>query len=817
MRKNRALLLLLPALLALLALVLVGCKDFSFYGVLGDRIDDTPVQIAPSAASVAVGATLDFTATGGKPPYSYLVASGPGSFSDADTFFASAAGTVQVQVTDSKGRTSIAMVSVTSTGSPLAISPTDVSMGPGGHLQFVASGGAGSPPAYFFTLAASSESGATLSAGGDYLAGPNLGQDTIELTDGVDTVTAQVDVTAALTHVEYELSSSSIPATGTGGDDFTYFFTIQNTGTANGTKQVYWWLYLSDDGLLNSGDTLLGSGSTGFLASLASAPITSQTGTWPRSNGSKTLFVMIAAEDDLTVYTSGGLPVLLSPPAINYRLSGLTPGSTRTAGGALSGTFDLANSGTSDGKQPVNWTIYVSTNSSWDATDPVADAGSVAALDALSTLTGGIAFDGTWPPAPGDYYLIVRVFASDEPSPANTDGNELISPVTTDVPNYDVPMVSHLSGTTTGAMFTGSFTLRNTGTVAGGADVAWTVYASKDNNSLEIGTDVLVDAGTYSLPRLGPFPAQTDIGIQGTWPDVEGSYYLIVVVAAADEIDFSNNAGTTVDPPVSVTRPRVNYSVSSFSYSGTAPFAPATPATGSFRYSNASLMDNGTQWVNWTIYASLDGTIDASDIVVASGSLPPLSSGQTSGLIPFNGLWPLVYGNYSLILQAGSSWEFEVNPADNRILLAATTVGIYNAIVQEGNCLTLTPFTDLPGVVLKPGMSLKVVSAGFPDTHLDHLFRLNTGTANSLTVTWILGPPPPAPTPVELGIYIYYDQSPLTPLGKLDGGYYLNSPITELSMNFPFELADQNSLRWIDLYNPKTKVIGRYELFITAN
>ena len=133
MRTNRALLLLLPALLVLLALILAGCKDFSFYGVLGDRIDDTPLQIAPAAASVAVGATLDFTATGGKPPYIFLVAAGPGSFSDADTFLASAAGTVQVQVTDSKGRTSIATVSVTSTGSPLAISPTDVSMGPGGQ------------------------------------------------------------------------------------------------------------------------------------------------------------------------------------------------------------------------------------------------------------------------------------------------------------------------------------------------------------------------------------------------------------------------------------------------------------------------------------------------------------------------------------------------------------------------------------------------------------------------------------------------------------------------------------------------------------
>jgi hypothetical protein len=66
MKKNRTLLLLLPAFLVLLALVLAGCKDFSFYGVLGDRIDDTPLQIAPAAASVAeVSGLLSFSATGG--------------------------------------------------------------------------------------------------------------------------------------------------------------------------------------------------------------------------------------------------------------------------------------------------------------------------------------------------------------------------------------------------------------------------------------------------------------------------------------------------------------------------------------------------------------------------------------------------------------------------------------------------------------------------------------------------------------------------------------------------------------------------------
>jgi hypothetical protein len=108
MKTNRTL-LLFPAFLVLLALALAGCKDFSFYGVLGDRIDDTPLQIAPAAASVAeVSGLLSFSASGGVPPYSYSVIPGTGTGSivaATGAFTAGTVGSVTVRVTDSKGRT----------------------------------------------------------------------------------------------------------------------------------------------------------------------------------------------------------------------------------------------------------------------------------------------------------------------------------------------------------------------------------------------------------------------------------------------------------------------------------------------------------------------------------------------------------------------------------------------------------------------------------------------------------------------------------------------------------------------------------------
>jgi hypothetical protein len=925
MKTNRALLLLLPTMLVLLALILAGCKDFSFYGVLGDRIDDTPLQIAPSAVILATGATLDFTATGGLPPYSYSVLSGPGSFS-ANTFTASAAGAVIARVTDTKGRTSDAAVTVNPSGAALAISPTSVSMGPGGTLTFVASGGSGTPPVYTFTLS-SSGSGALPISSGDYTAGPNIGTDTIELSDGVSIpVIATVNVTAAVTNVEYDLNGTSIPTTGIGGSDFTYSFTIRNSGTADGTQPVTWWLYLSDNATLGSGDTLLGSGGIGFLASYASVPITTQTGTWPRSSGSKTLFVMIAADDDLTVYTGNAGTVTLSPPDIDYQVTAISPISDTIAGGGFNGTFDLTNNGSSDGLQPVSWTVYVSTDNAWQATDPVVDAGVAPALDATLSQPG-IAFHGTWPAAAATRYLIVKVSASDEPSPASTTGNELVStgivvteadvnydaitvttagltaggavtgtftlrnhgtanggadvfwtayasfgndtlelgtdpvvdagavsppptialpgsvsfsglwpatpgayyllvkvtasdepaintsdnlgkagPINISVSNYDVPSVANPAGSTaTGGGFAGSFTLRNVGNVAGTRDVTWTAYASLGNAVLELGTDTLVDAGTYTIPRLAGSGGQTIIAIDGTWPATPGNYWLIVVVVAADELDTSDNTGATV-AAVAVTQPHVNYAVSNFNYSA-APYAPGNAVTGTFRYGNAIGMDDGSQWVNWTVYASLDGALDPLDSAVAWGSLPPLDSGVTSGDLPFAGYWPLTFGNYRLILQAGSSGEVETVPADNMYVTpAAVAVGIYNEPSTEDNgAFTLVAPCQL-NVTFRPGLTLRI-NGSMNNSDLDDIFAFNTGTANTLTfhMTWS------GNQDIQF--------NPMTAPSTWLSGVYVNN-YDHITWVWTPDAAGQP--RWWDIQNglsptPSPKNIGAYVLTITAN
>jgi hypothetical protein len=566
----------LAALLALAALA--GCKQFSFFSTLGDRLHDTPLSISPAAVTVPLNGTSTFTATGGQPPYSYSVASGTGTI-DAGTGLYTAPGTActeTVRVTDNAGGHSDATVYVTNSSGPLTISPTTVTMGPGGSLTFVASGGSGG---YSFSLVLPTGTGSPSinPSTGAYTAGVSIGTDTVRAQDSLGvTADATVTVTEAVTGVDYMVSATNFPTTAAGGSTILatdgYTFTIQNVGGAGGTKSVSWWIYLSDDGTLGSGDSLLSRGSTGFLASMGSVVIP-LTASLPLTSGPKQLFVMVSAADDLTVgnNTSAGDPLTLSPPDINY-------------------------------------------------------------------------------------------------------------------------------------------------------------------------TVLLADI-TYTAPPVPPPAPGTAIG-----------------------------GGAT------------------------------------FRITNTGTLD-GSQTVSWAVYVSTDETVDAADILIASGATAlPLAAGAKSPAIPC-GTWPLGYGNYYLLFQVSSPEDFDASD-DTRSIGFITPVGIYQAIVQNGDCNNLTNYTDLTpdlltGVVLKPGMSVMVRSTGFPAGHLDHLFRLHTGTASTLTASWVLDS-----GLQDIGVFYYW---PPGGVGCYDG--YWQASHNSIGLTITIEAS---AYRWIDLYNPSLVDLGSYTLYITA-
>jgi hypothetical protein len=172
-----------PPLAILLAVAaLAGCsRDLA----VPPKPSIAALGIVPAFQSAAPRQPLQFAGTGGVAPYSFAFAQG-GRLSGADAslsasgaYVAGSSGSAQdvVEVTDSRGVTAIATVSV---GQRIAITPAFTGTVPGGRIAFQATGGSGT---YLFTSGTNGSGGST-SAIGVYLAGPAGNTvDTVFVTD----------------------------------------------------------------------------------------------------------------------------------------------------------------------------------------------------------------------------------------------------------------------------------------------------------------------------------------------------------------------------------------------------------------------------------------------------------------------------------------------------------------------------------------------------------------------------------------------------------------------------------------------------------
>jgi hypothetical protein len=804
----------LPRALTILCLLsLLSCKQGSFYGTLGDNLHVLPLAIAPSAASVALGSNLTFTASGGVPPYAFSIASGGGSINSASgAFNATMIGAITVQVSDKKNTTSKATVTVTATG-PLAINPAIVSVNTNGNIQFIAAGGT---PPYTFSIPASGSGSPTINAGsGLYQSGFSAGTDTVTVTDSASpapaTASSTVTVTTAASNVDYVVQSVTPPTTGVGGKPIPalYSFTVKNMGVAGGSQPVSWWVYLSDSTSINSAGTMiLASNAAGSLAAggTLTVPIA---GNWPTvpvpAGATKYLFVQLSANDDLNASNNfaGPFTITLTPPNVDYTVTGVASPGPYVAGSTLNWTFTLHNNGTDAGVNPaVQWTAYVSTDSTAtiDAGAKAIDSGTASALGPGASFAPPTDVEA-WPATPGGpYYLKVAVSSSDD---VNTANNVAVSgPYTTTFVDYTVTAINNPSGTTAGQAFTSSFQLQNIGTGAGSQPVNWTAYVSP-TPTLGAGNAVVAVGTSPAVPS-------STIPFTGLWPPTAGTWYLIVNVNAADDTVPTNN--TVPSASFATTPAQPDYTVTSITNTGTSPWIPGATVTFDLQIKNVSLQ-NGTQPVSWTVYASPNNVLDASAIQIASGTTSPLGAG---GSIPisFSGPWPLHYGNYYLL--AAVTVAEDVNATNNLAATASTTpVGIYTETEQNGDFTALSNYNNFGitnGVVLRPGMSI-LINASLPNpvnnTDKDDIFQFNTGTANSISfyMSWTTGS-------WDAALF------PMTAASTFSANSIGITGATSLSLGWVPDAS--NVPRWIDVQDGDLgsygkQNIGPYTLVISAN
>lgn len=198
-------------------------------------IVNSALAISPSAKSVSVGNVFNFSASGGVPPYTYSTDSGSIVASSGAFTAPSSAGSATVTVTDSKGHTAQATVTV---NAALAISPVSKTMVAGSSHTFSASGGV-SP----HTFSIASGGGSVNSSSGAYTAPGATGTAKLLVTDSIgNTAESDITIVAALAISPSVISlqkDSGIVFSGSGGLAPYIFAVTSGGGTINASTGAY--------------------------------------------------------------------------------------------------------------------------------------------------------------------------------------------------------------------------------------------------------------------------------------------------------------------------------------------------------------------------------------------------------------------------------------------------------------------------------------------------------------------------------------------------------------------------------------------------
>jgi hypothetical protein len=334
--------------------------------------------------------------------------------------------------------------------------------------------------------------------------------------------------------------------------------------------------------------------------------------------------------------------------------------------------------------------------------------------------------------------------------------------------------------------------VENIGNGDGTQPINWTAYVSMSPtldataSVVAVATTPLVSAGGSRLISFSTF-----------WPSTPGTYYLIVSISSADDTMIGDNVSVSL--PLAIATATPHYTATSVNNTG-GTTTPAAAVDFSFVLTNTS-GQNGTQPVNWTVYASQVTTLDATAIAVASGTTPKLGAGigtTVSGV----GTWPFHFGTYYLI--ASISIGEDSDPTNHvAVTSTAAQVGIYSESEPNDDYTNLVIVNNLP-ITLNPGVTIEVTGAFVPASDAHDVFGFNTGMANSISFYLSWGP-----------------NRLISLIPAISAGNYapgVQNPAATNSNTLGWIPDTHNVLRWIVVQNDGAPlVLGAYTLIISAN
>jgi hypothetical protein len=308
--------------------------------------------------------------------------------------------------------------------------------------------------------------------------------------------------------------------------------------------------------------------------------------------------------------------------------------------------------------------------------------------------------------------------------------------------DYDITLPAFPPSGYIGDTISGTFTITNLGPSNGNKPVSWWLYLS-DDGSFATGGETLI--ATNSTAKLD-YGGSVDITPSGTWPMASGTFELLVMISAEDDMNHGNNVENA--GVIQLGGPKVDYRVTNVEQTS-GEKVPGASFTGRFLYDNAGTfaVDDGISALSWEIYLSLGNTtLEAGDELIDSGSgLSPMNVGAPSVQLTFSGTWPLEYGDYYFIATI-TTGDDEQAPADNKAVSSQIPLVTFKeSTLLNDNWTALsypgTDFDILEGqyapdpIALAPGMRIVVEGTNISNDDRDDVYLFNTGTANLITFT----------------------------------------------------------------------------------
>jgi len=571
------------------------------------------------------------------------------------------------------------------------------------------------------------------------------------LVSGSDTATVTIESDELLS--DLDITSMSTPTTAGAGQNILITDTTKNIGGGVSDLSLTQF-YLSTDNTIDTSDALLGSRSMPALAAGASS-YGSTTVTIPEGTASGNWYIVARADaEEIVLETSETNNTYTRSIGIGPDLD-ITSMSTPTTAGpgqsiVITDTTKNMGGGIAD---PSLIQIYLSTDNTIDTSDALLGSRSVPALAAGAYSYGSTTVTIPEGTASGNWYIVAKADGEEVVPEASEINNTYVRTIKI---GSDLSIISMSTPTTAGAgqIIVITDTTKNIG--GGVVEPSVTQFYLSINSTIDT-SDALL--GSRSVPALAAGTSSTGSTTVTIPEGTAGGYWYIVAKADSEEVvPETSEANNTYARSIKIGS---DLDIISMSTPTTAGAGQSIVITDTTKNVGGGVVEPSvTQF-----YLSINSTIDTSDTLLGSRSVPALAAGAYS------------YGSTTVTIPEGTAggYWYIIAKADGEEVVPeiSETNNTYTRSIGIGPDLDITamsmPTTAIAGQSFVLTDTTKNMGGGVADPSLIY-FYLSTNSTIDTSDTLLGSRSVPA---LAAGAYSYGSTTVTIPEGTAAGRWYI--------------------------------------------